>query len=306
MKKLIGHYDECFSKLYNSLRKRFGLDCGESLEEIDRIFNDKEYVNYPVILVSNDDTFSKEFIESLNENTECMAFGYYREGLWSYNSVTDVKEMISKLLKSEDNSKKFFYISVDFRSKFSLSIPGTVCIKQGREGNCLYLDIIKTGRVITNEVIRKFNKDDSKSLRALIKMLYINRWRVRPDIFDKNSFFISDDIQKLCSSNNVSFNVYICVKNGKVVGFVSYNYEVDLESNSIVKDNVLVIKDIFVLEEYRRQGIATRLYEMVQSERVKYKCRKVRIKVWEDDYEMKMFVASLQSKILYTLLELGF
>ena len=45
---------------------------------------------------------------------------------------------------------------------------------------------------------------------------------------------------------------------------------------------------------------------MVQSERVKYKCRKVRIKVWEDDYEMKMFVASLQSKILYTLMELGF
>lgn len=303
MKKLIGRNDVCFRKLYNSLRKRFGLEYEETLEEVDKVFEEKTFCNLPVILVSNDDTFSKEFIAELNSLEGYQAFGYYREGNWAYNSVDEVREMIPRLLEDDDNSKKFIYVSVDLRSKFKLDIPGTICIKQGLKDGDLYLDIVKNRKVIVNEVIRGFCENDIREVNVLLRQLYSIRWSVRPDIFDKDFSLSYNDAEKLCARRGGS-HAMVCVRDGKIVGVAFYEDMDEVTTKWVTKDRVLVIKDIYVLKEYRRCGIATRMYLEILKKMNDFRCRKCRFKVWDGDVETKLFIASLHPKKLYTLYEL--
>ena len=216
MKRIIGEYSLCLKKLYGSLRKRFQLNYDETLEEVDKVFDDEEFADYPVILISNDDKYSNEFIDEINAKGDGQAFGFYRSGDYGYRSVPEVREMVPKLL-DDGIGQKFLYVSVDIRSFFRLALPGTICIKQGRYRGELSIDIIKTRKIISNELIRGLVRDDLVEFIELFNKLYTNRWEKRPDLFFKGYKFTSSELLNLCDRSNEK-NAIVCVKNDKIVG----------------------------------------------------------------------------------------
>lgn len=303
MRKFVGEYDSCLKKLYGSLRKRFKLDYEETLEEVDKVLQDEDFKDYPVILISNDDLYSREFIEEINGGGEAQSFGFYREGEWAYKNVAEVREMAPKLIDDMDGIDKFLYISVDVRSYFRLNLPGTICIKQGRYLGKLSVDIIKTRKIISNEIIRGLKKEDFVEFNNLLNNLYMNRWQKRSDIFDKGYKLTENEVGNLCRKGSGK-NSIVCVKDGRIVGFIIYGYEDDGDNRAFNRLTILTIKDIYVDDEYRRQGIATRMYEEVLKIIEKFKSTVVKFKVWDEDFETKMFVESLHAKSLYSLYEL--
>lgn len=302
MRKLIGEFNDNFKKFYGSLRKKYGLCYEETLEAADIVFENKNNIDFPVILICNRDEYSEEFIKELNEQGEYQAFGFYHDGELSYNSVEDLKIMIPKLLKGDDRSKKFIYISVDWRSKFTFEIPGTICIKQGISREMLYLDIIKTNPIRQNEVIRRFREDDASSVSKMLNDLYKNRCKVRPDLF-LNDFALSpNDVINLCRSVGNS-DAVVCVRNGYMVGFMIYDYEIERGNRGRTEKRIIVIKDFYVREEFRRRGIATRMFEEVSRTLVKSKRSRVRFQIMSDDLMSRKFIASLHAKELYSVYE---
>lgn len=301
MRKCVGEYNDSLKKLYGSLRKRFKLDYDCSLDEVDKILGDDEFSDYAVILISNDDIYSKEFVAEVNEKKDSRAFGFYKDGVLAYTNVQEVREMVPKLIGDVGDS--FVYVSVDMRSQFRLTIPKTICIKQGKSNGELTVDVIKTRPVIENEIIRMLEQTDLKEFNELLNSLYINRWERRPDIFDKGYKLVQSEISNICNAST-SKNIVVCVKDDKIVGFIFYEYVYDGDNRGYNNSVILTIKDIYVDSEYRRQKIATKMYEKVVRILEKFKSNKLKIKVWAEDEETKQFIFSLQPKELYTLYEI--
>lgn len=294
MRKIIGEFNESIKKLYGSLRKRFGLEYKETLEYADRIFSRTEY---PIVFISSDDTFSLDLINEINASGNGEAIGFYRDGAYVYN-VLELREMVPKLL---DKSNKLVYISIDAKSRFRLDIEGTIFVKIGNVGGELWVDI-EVYEKIEDEVIKKLTVEDAKEFGKLLSELYLKRYEIRPDIFDKGYKLSSLDIDELCRRKGFR-GAFICFRDSKIVGFIVYEFSEDKESRAYLSKTNLMVKDIYVLEEYRRLGIASRLFNEVKKIAGRFKCENIVFKVWDFDETTSKFLSSLHYKLLYGLYE---
>lgn len=295
MIRKLGEYNSGLKKLYGSLRKRYGLTYEETSSEIDEVLEDDEFGQYPVFVISSDNTYSREFIAELNAIGKVQAYGFYRDGDFPYKVITEVREALPQLIRQNDNDK-FFFISVGKDSSFIVERTGTICIKLSVSKKELQVSLTKTRKTIPTEIIRKYREEDKAEFTALIDKLYYKRWEKIPEIF-----------RKRYSSHVFPFSYTIlCFRKNKIVGFLVYRYENRREENSAISmaDSIITITDIYVEEEYRRQKIATRMYEEVEKIVESCKANKLRFKVWEKDVVTKMFVESLQPEKLYTMYEL--
>ncbi len=300
MRKFVGEYDECLKKLYGSLEKRFGLENSCCLEEIDRAFTDKEFLGCPIILISNDDRYSVELIEKINVQGDYLAYGFYRDSEFPYESVNAVREMIPKLI--ENNKNVFIYIGVDVRSYFRLEIPGTICIKQGKGNGQLSIDIIKTRNIVVDEIIRRCQEEDLTNFNVLLDEYYKKRWSKCPKLFNKSYKLGTVEFRDLCQRGSAR-GAIVAQKNEQLVGFLIYEYKNDCDNRAFENISVLTVTDIYVDSEFRRMGLATKMYEFLIRPTSKVKISEVRFKIWNEDEEACKFIDSLQAKELYTMYE---
>ena len=70
------------------------------------------------------------------------------------------------------------------------------------------------------------------------------------------------------------------------------------------RNNIMVFRDVYVLEEYRRCGIATRLYNEALKYAKKLKISRVEFRVWEFDEETLKFINSLHVEKLRSCYEI--
>lgn len=294
MRKNIGEFSESIKKLYGSLRKRFGLQYDETLEYADRAFSK---TNYPIIFISSDDSLSLDFIKELNESNNGQAIGFYRDGEYVYN-VEELREMVPKLL---DIPNKFVYISIEKKSRFRLAIANSILVKIGNAGGQLWIDI-ELNEKVDGEVIKRLTMEEVKEFASLFSRLYLNRYECRPDIFDKGYKLSTSDLRELCRTK-VSKGVLICIRNEKIVGFIVYEFATEKENRGYLSRSDLVVRDIFVVDEYRRLGIASRLFNEVKKIASHLKCENILFKVWEFDEATCNFLASLHHKTLYGIYE---
>ncbi len=294
MRKKIGEYDSTLKKLYGSLRKRYGLAFDETLDELEEIFSDEEYGQLPVFLLNSDDTYSRDFINEINAVGRALAYGFYRDGDFPYKVITEVREAIPKLLRQSDEDK-FFYISIRKASPFVVERSGIICLKIEEQSGNLVLNIIKNRRTIQDEIIREYRDDEDKNMFIpLVSKFYYSRWEKRPDIF----------LRRYSPSSRKNNNVIVCLKKGEIVGFLIYGYGADIAPVAMRDEITVTVWDVFVKERYRRQGIATRMYEKLVKNAEYCRAKKIRFKVWEEDVETNLFLCSLQCRELYSLYEL--
>lgn len=302
MRKTIGEYNSCFKKLYESLKKRFKLNYEETLDEVDKVFEDENFWKYPVILISNDDTYSMEFINELNDIGEVRAYGFYDRGSGPYLDVFELRDKINRILENEVDADKFFYVSVSVHSFFRLDIPGTICIKQGRDSGNLSIDILKTRVVIENEKFRKAVDDDYSQFDRLYRELNYKKWEMYPELFKRNYGMTINNFYTYTGKRDMR-GIYVYEKDSEIVGFIILDNVTNKDGN-LSSSSEILIEDIYVVEKFRRRGIARIMYEEIVKIIRKRTPYKIKFKVWDCDVETKGFVSSLQSKSLYSLYEL--
>ena len=190
------------------------------------------------------------------------------------------------------------------KSRFRLEeIPKTTFVKLCRHYGEIVVDIVKSREYIVDEDIHKLCEDDTKEFNILYRNLYKMRKEVRPDLFISN--YKMDTIQmSLICSNHSDDGVYVCYRDGKIVGFIVYENVVDKTNNGIERNYDVYIKDLFVLEEYRRLGIATRLFREVCRRADQYRFKSVRFRNWAFDEDVEKFISTLNKKVLYTTYEI--
>lgn len=299
MKKNMGEYNEGLKKLFGSFRKRFGLSYSETLEYVDENVEDKEY---SVLYFSSDITYSKDLIEEINATGVGQAFGFYKDGPMAFSSVDEIKEAIPRIVGNGGN--KFIFVELEERSRFRLEdINKTVFIKQGRKSGELYVDVVKSREYVEDEVIRKMTKKDKDEFNNLYNTLYMKRWEKRNDLFIKNYKMRPSELTMIYGINNIT-GAFLCFKKDVLVGFVVYESLEDTDNKGVENKRYLLVRDIYVLEEYRRQGIATRMVREVMQIASKTLTKRLRFKTWSMDEETVGFINSLNNKPLYAVYEI--
>lgn len=296
MKEIIGEYNPSLKKLYDSFRKRFGLGHLETLEYVDKMIDDKEYA---VLFFSCDITYSRELIEEINSTGVGQAYGFYKDG--PISSTEEIREAVPRIIG--DGGNKFIFVELEDKSRFRMEeIPKTVFIKQKVDQGNLAVDIVKSRVYLEDEVIKKIEKEDTEEFNKLYNKLYTGRWEQRGDIFLRNFKMMNFELSKVCSRSN-DMGAFVCYKNDKLVGFVVYESIKEKDNRSFEDNYYLTVRDIYVEPEFRRIGIATRLFREVQRLADKNKLRYVRFKSWFFDEEMRGFINSLDKQELYTMYE---
>ena len=298
MREVIGEYKSSLKKLFNSFKKRFGLDYTETLGFVDKIIEDNDYA---ILYCSSDITYSIELIDEINASGVGKAFGFYKNGPIAFNGVQEIREAVPKLIG--DGGNKFIFVELEERSRFRLEeIPKTVFIKQGRKLGNIVVDIVKSRVYIDDEVIREIGKKDQNEFNVLYNKLYMGRWGNRSDIFTKNFKMTNAEFNRLCD-RCVDIGAYVCYKKGKMIGFIVYEFLKEKDNRSFLDNYYLTVRDIYVVPEFRRQGVATRLFREVSRMADKNCLKRIRFKVWAFDDRMIGFVKSLNNNQLYIMYE---
>lgn len=300
MREIMGEYDNGLKKLFGSFRKRFGLAHSETLEYVDRMIDDKEYA---ILYFASDITYSKELIEEINTLGVGQAFGFYKDGPMAFNSLDEIREAVPRIIG--DGGNKFIFVELEERSRFRLEdVAMSIFIKQGREKGEMVVDIVKSREYIKDEVIKKMEKTEQDEFNQLYNKLYRRRWEQRNEMFVRNIKMTPSELARVCNRSN-DIGAFVCIKNGKVVGFIIYESITDKDNRAFEDRYNLTIRDIYVEEEYRRQGIATRLFREVTRLADKSNARTIRFKTWAFDSETNGFIESLNKKVLYTMYEVS-
>lgn len=298
MKEVMGEYNASLKKLFGSFKKRFGLTYSGSLEYVDKIIEDKDYA---ILFFASDITYSRELIDEINSSGLGQAFGFYKDG--PNNSLEEIKLAIPRIVGEGGN--KFIFVELEDKSRFRLEeVPKTIFIKLGSSAGNLVVDTVKAREVVKDEVIKRIDKTDQEEFNKLFHTLYVKRWEMRGDIFVRNFKMSNSDLSRLCDKSNDK-SAFVCYREGKLVGFIIYESISDKDSRAFEDRCYLTVRDIYVDEEYRRLGIATRLFREVTRLADKNRSKIVKFKTWGFDEETNAFVASLNKETLYTMHEIS-
>lgn len=298
MRKMLGEYKEDLIKLFGSFRKKVGLKYNETSDYVDSMIKDDDY---SIIYFASDITYTEELIKEINESGIGSAYGFYRTGDAAYKNIDEIKEAIPNIVG--DGGNKFIFVEIEERSRFRLEdIPKTFFIKLGREKGNLTIDIIKAREIIEDEVIKPVDRKCMKEFNELYNTLYKKRIEVRRDLFLSNFKMNQTELYRVCDRDN-SIGAFVCYKNDVMVGFVVYEVATDSNHRSLISRYYYTVRDIYVLEEYRRCGIATRLFREVRRIADKAHAQVVRFRTWGFDEETLGFVNSLNKKNLYSVYE---
>ena len=296
MKKNMGDYKEGLVKLFNSFKKRFGLDYEESLEYVDNILEDKSYC---ILYFTSDVTYTRELIEEINLSGVGSAYGFYRN---MYDTLDDIREAVPKVIG--DGGNKFIVVELDDKSKFRLEdIPKTTFIKLCRRCGEIVVDIVRSREYIACEDIHRLSSSDTVEFNNMYRNLYKMRREVRPKIFMSNYKMSNIQMEVICRERSDE-GVFVCYRDNKLVGFIVYENVSDKTNTGIEFNYDIYVKDLFVLEEYRRLGIATRLFKEVCRYADRYRFTSVRFRNWAFDEDVEKFISSLNKKVLYTTYEI--
>lgn len=146
-------------------------------------------------------------------------------------------------------------------------------------------------------VIRRVKYEDYEDFAKLANQFHGNRAANRKDIFQKTSAsFSRPDFYNLCNSFAGKL-IYVYVLSEKIIGYVKFDLDDHRGSRTYTDKCALRIYELYVLEEFRRQGVAKSLYEEVLKYAKRVRADRIEFLVWDFEEETKQFVDSLQMKV---------
>lgn len=148
-------------------------------------------------------------------------------------------------------------------------------------------------------MIRKLTINDFEIVESIVAKLHKLHVDNRPDFYTENEHPINKKEYKAMLNNQDKINIAYMVDD-KIAGVCLATIKDRIEKS-------IYIDDIFVLEEFRHQGIATRLYKQIESIAKDIEAKRIDLTVWQFNKSAMKFYESLgmktQRKILETRLK---
>ena len=252
---------------------------------------------------------NKNFIENISNlkyiNNRCVTFDCNDISSFSSYFYEDFK-----ILSYEEVRSKEMYINYDFQ--YMLTCKGNKSFKgnfKGISGGLTECEIVfplmvfEKKREEEREVIRRATSDDFNEVLKLMNEVYLKRWEQRKDIFEKTQAIGRGEYSKYSGKYNAD-GIYVLELDGNIVGYLMWEVKPFSDDIHFNKSLIMVFRDVYVLEEYRRCGIATRLYNEALKYAKKLKISRVEFRVWEFDEDTLKFINSLHVEKLRSCYEI--
>ena len=252
---------------------------------------------------------NKSFIENISNlkyiNNRCVTFDCCDISSFSSCFYEDFK-----ILSYEEVRSKEMYINYDFQ--YMLTCKGNKSFKgnfMGISGGLTECEIVfplmvfEKKREEEREVIRRATSEDFNEVLKLMNEVYLKRWEVRKDIFEKVQAIGRGEYSKYSGKYNAD-GIYVLELDGNIVGYLMWEVKPFSDDIHFNKSLIMVFRDVYVLEEYRRCGIATRLYNEALKYAKKLKISRVEFRVWEFDEDTLKFINSLHVEKLRSCYEI--
>lgn len=144
-------------------------------------------------------------------------------------------------------------------------------------------------------MIRELTINDFEIVESVIAKLHKIHVENRPDFYIESEHPISKKEYKAMLSNQDKINIAFVVDK-KIASICLATIKDKIEKS-------IYIDDIFVLEEFRQQGIATRLYKQVQSIAKEIGAKRIDLTVWQFNKTAMKIYKSLGMKTQRIVLE---
>lgn len=144
-------------------------------------------------------------------------------------------------------------------------------------------------------MIRKLTTNDFEIVESVIAKLHKIHVDNRPDFYIENEHQISKKEYKAMLNNQDKISIAYIVDD-KIAGVCLATIKDKIEKS-------IYIDEIFVLEDFRHQGIATKLYKQVESIANNIGAKRIDLTVWQFNNTAINFYKSLGMKTQRIVLE---
>ena len=144
-------------------------------------------------------------------------------------------------------------------------------------------------------MIRKLTIKDFEIVESVIAKLHKIHVENRPDFYIENEHPISKKEYKAMLNNQDKISIAYLV-DAKIAGVCLATIKNKIEKS-------IYIDEIFVLEEFRHQGIATRLYKQIENIAKDIRAKRIDLTVWQFNNTAINFYKSLGMKTQRIVLE---
>ena len=143
--------------------------------------------------------------------------------------------------------------------------------------------------------MRKLTINDFEIVESIVAKLHKIHVNNRPDFYIENEHHINKKEYKAMLNSKDKINIAYIVDD-KIAGICLATIKNKIEKS-------IYIDDIFVLEEFRHQGIATKLYKQIESIAKEIEAKRVDLTVWQFNKNTMNFYKSLGMKTQRIVLE---
>lgn len=144
-------------------------------------------------------------------------------------------------------------------------------------------------------MIKELNVNDFTVVESIIAKLHKLHVENRPDFYIENEHPINKKEYKAMLNNQNKINIAYIIDD-EIVGVCLATIKDRIEKS-------IYIDDIFVLEEFRHQGVATKLYKQIESIAKNIGAKRIDLTVWQFNKTAMNFYKSLGMKTQRIVLE---
>lgn len=144
-------------------------------------------------------------------------------------------------------------------------------------------------------MIKELNVNDFTVVESIIAKLHKLHVENRPDFYIENEHPINKKEYKAMLNNQNKINIAYIIDD-EIVGVCLATIKDRIEKS-------IYIDDIFVLEEFRHQGVVTKLYKQIESIAKDIGAKRIDLTVWQFNKTAMNFYKSLGMKTQRIVLE---
>ena len=150
--------------------------------------------------------------------------------------------------------------------------------------------------------IVKATINDINQIEKLLYQVHKVHSDARPDLFIAGKKkYNKEELIKIINNENTPIFVY--KKENIILGYAFVIYKIE-NSDSLVNIKTMYVDDFCVDENYKHQGIGTKLFDFLKDEAKKQNCYNITLNVYNFNKAAKAFYEKQQLKELKTYMEL--
>lgn len=154
-------------------------------------------------------------------------------------------------------------------------------------------------------IIRKAEEKDLDQVLALLSDLLELHAKLRPDIFIPGTTkYTKEELLDIFSNDETPVFLAMNDDDEEMMGYVFCIIREQPFTTNMIQFETLFIDDFGVVEKFRGQHIATKMFEFIKEEAKRRGCYDVTLNVWEGNDKARKFYDSMGMKVKETQLEL--